>query len=89
MTSLAVLTAAVGTGVAAAAPASAGGIGTFLSPAFGTLCANHHGTQATGTTTQGTGAATGNLAGLPIGSPLNHCGGADVLIGQFNPGFFR
>ncbi|MGW9448655.1 chaplin family protein [Streptomyces sp. NPDC055632] len=64
----------------AASPAWAGGVGDFLSPAFGTSCANHHtGARADGTTTHGTGAANGNLAGLPLGSPLNQCGGADIL----------
>ncbi|MFJ6993865.1 hypothetical protein [Streptomyces sp. NPDC003090] len=74
------LTAAVlGTALATAAPAAAGGIGDFLSPAFGTSCANHHtGARATGATTSGTGAANGNLAGLPLGSALNQCGGADA-----------
>jgi hypothetical protein len=59
-------------------PAWAGGVGDFLSPAFGTSCTNHHGTRADGMTTQGTGAGNGNLAGLPIGSPANQCGGADM-----------
>ncbi|MCX2971194.1 MULTISPECIES: hypothetical protein [Streptomyces] len=74
------LTAAVlGTALTTAGPASAGGIGDVLSPAFGTFCANHHtGAHATGATTSGTGAANGNLAGLPLGSALNQCGGADA-----------
>ncbi|WP_307161154.1 hypothetical protein [Streptomyces rishiriensis] len=59
-------------GLGTAAPATAGGIGDFLSPAFGVSCANlNNGTQANGTTTQGTGAANGNLAGLPVGNALN------------------
>ncbi|MCX5078720.1 hypothetical protein OHA84_00810 [Streptomyces sp. NBC_00513] len=67
---------------AAAAPASAGGIGDILSPAFGTNCANHDTVpHATGATTTGTGAADGNLLGLPLGSPLNQCGGADMPDG--------
>ncbi|GHB27917.1 hypothetical protein GCM10010331_12870 [Streptomyces xanthochromogenes] len=66
-----------------AVPASAGGVGDFLSPAFGTDCANlNTGAQAAGHTTQGSGAAGGNLLGLPIGSPLNHCGGADLPLQQ-------
>ncbi|MER7110590.1 hypothetical protein [Streptomyces sp. NPDC000229] len=69
---------AAGVSVATAAPASAGGVGDFLSPAFGTSCANQNtGARATGTTHHGTGTAGGNLAGLPLGSALNHCGGAD------------
>lgn len=60
------------------APAAAGGIGDFLSPAFGTNCGNHTGTHANGTTTQGTGAANSNLVGLPLGGALNQCGGADI-----------
>lgn len=70
--------AAVGAGLATGTPAAAGGIGAFLSPAFGTSCANHHGAHAAGATTAGSGSVTGNLAGLSLGSPLNQCGGADV-----------
>ncbi|UZI33476.1 hypothetical protein [Streptomyces sp. VB1] len=71
--------AATGTVLGTAAPASAGGIGDFLSPAFGISCANQNtGAHATGSTRQGTGTAGGNLAGLPIGSALNQCGGADA-----------
>ncbi|MEU1078023.1 MULTISPECIES: chaplin family protein [unclassified Streptomyces] len=70
----------VGTGMVGAGTASAGGVGDFLSPAFGTSCANQNtATRADGATRHGTGTASGNLAGLPIGSPLNQCGGADVL----------
>ncbi|MER7404863.1 hypothetical protein ABT373_20825 [Streptomyces sp. NPDC000070] len=48
-----VLTATVtGTVLATAPLASAGGVGDFLPPAFGTLCANHHGTRATGSPAQ-------------------------------------
>jgi hypothetical protein len=66
-------------GLGTAVPASAGGIGDFLSPAFGVSCANlNNGAHASGTTTQGTGAANGNLAGLPLGGALNQCGGADA-----------
>ncbi|WP_353963737.1 chaplin family protein [Streptomyces sp. NBC_00083] len=57
----------------------AGGIGDFLSPAFGTSCANQNtGAHANGATTHGAGSASGNLAGIPLGSPLNQCGGADL-----------
>jgi hypothetical protein len=78
-TVLSALTAAVGAGVGLAAPASAGGIGGFLSPAFGTLCATHDtGAHADGLTRQGTGTVGGNRAGVPIGSALNQCGGADA-----------
>lgn len=72
-------TTAIGLSLPIAVPASAGGIGDFLSPAFGTNCANHHTRpHATGTTTAGTGTADGNLLGLPLGSALNQCGGADL-----------
>ncbi|MEG8277526.1 hypothetical protein [Streptomyces sp. AHA2] len=67
-----------------AAPAAAGGVLPIGSPAFGTSCANHHtGAQASGSTTRDTGAVNGNLAGLPLGSALNQCGGADATL---NPG---
>lgn len=62
----------------AAAPAAAGGLLPIASPAFGTSCANHGGPHASGATTHGTGTANGNLAGLPISDPVNHCGGADL-----------
>ncbi|MGI5451187.1 hypothetical protein ACQEVM_36535 [Streptomyces sp. CA-243310] len=61
--------AAIGASIATAAPASAGGIGDFLSPAFGVNRANrNNGAHANGTTTQGAGAIGGNIAGIPIGS---------------------
>ncbi|WP_428935238.1 hypothetical protein [Streptomyces sp. ACT015] len=79
---LTALTLTIGTaaaGLLSAAPATAGGVGDFLSPAFGTDCANHHTTpRAAGTTTAGTGSADGNLLGLPLGTALNQCGGADA-----------
>lgn len=76
---LGIAATAVSSGLASASPASAGGIGDFLSPAFGTSCANlNNGAHAAGNTHHGTGMVGGNLAGLPIGSPLNHCGGADL-----------
>ncbi|MFJ9079469.1 hypothetical protein ACIRO3_30165 [Streptomyces sp. NPDC102278] len=63
---------------AAAAPASAGGVGDILSPAFGTNCANHDTVpHAAGATTTGTGAADGSL----LGSPSTKCGGADMPTG--------
>ncbi|WP_125211639.1 hypothetical protein [Streptomyces griseofuscus] len=70
--------ATVGSGLAMATPASAGGIGDFLSPAFGTSCVNTHSAHAQGETTYGTGAVDGDLAGIPIASPFNQCGGADL-----------
>ncbi|MEU2957106.1 hypothetical protein [Streptomyces xanthochromogenes] len=71
--------AASGAGMVTAAPATAGGIGDVLSPAFGTDCANlNTHAQAAGTTTRGSGTGGGNLLGFPIGSPLNQCGGADL-----------
>lgn len=73
----------VGCGLASAAPATAGGVGDLLSPAFGTSCANMNtGARANGVTRQGTGTAGGNLAGVPVGSALNQCGGADAPIIQ-------
>ncbi|GAA0611802.1 hypothetical protein GCM10010394_47010 [Streptomyces crystallinus] len=68
-----------------ATPASAGGIGDFLSPAFGTNCANHNtGAHADGLTHHGTGTAGGNLAGIPVGSAVNQCGGADLPGVQYS-----
>jgi hypothetical protein len=56
----------------------AGGIGDLLSPAFGSACTNEHtGAAAQGTASTSTGTGGGNALGVPAGSPLNHCGGAD------------
>ncbi|MFH8411368.1 hypothetical protein ACH4FX_42425 [Streptomyces sp. NPDC018019] len=80
LTALSLTATALGAGLATASPASAGGIGAFLSPAFSTVCGNlNNGAHADGTTTGGTGTAGGNRAGIPLGSALNHCGGADLL----------
>lgn len=80
LTILAITIITAGGGLGAAAPASAGGIGDLLSPAFGTSCANRNtGARLGGIADQATGAAGGNTAGLPIGSPLNQCGGADLI----------
>lgn len=77
---LAATAAALGAGTVTAAPASAGGIGDFLSPAFGVTCANlNNGAAATGPTTHGTGPGGGNIGRLPLSSALNHCGGADLV----------
>ncbi|MFC9797256.1 hypothetical protein ACFVJI_32030 [Streptomyces sp. NPDC127584] len=77
-TSLGITTTVLGAGLAAAAPASAGGIGDFLSPAFSTSCSNlNNAAHAHGKTTKGTGSIGGNLASLPLYSALNQCGGAD------------
>ncbi|MEU6394857.1 hypothetical protein [Streptomyces sp. NPDC046939] len=77
-TALAATAAFIGAGIAAASPASAGGIGDFLSPAFGDSCSNlDNGATANGTTTHGSGALGGSAGSLPLLSALNHCGGAD------------
>ncbi|MFB7747547.1 hypothetical protein [Streptomyces sp. NPDC056132] len=70
---------ALGASLASAIPATAGGVGDFLSPAFGTACGNlNNGARADGVTSSGTGTGGGNLVGLPMGSALNQCGGADL-----------
>lgn len=74
---LALTTAALGTGWITATPAAAGGVGAFVSPSFGTTCLNRHQSLAAGDAAASGGSASGNLAGLPFGSPFNQCGGAD------------
>ncbi|GHH29673.1 hypothetical protein [Streptomyces rubradiris] len=66
-------------------PASAGGILPIASPSFATSCTNHGAPHAGGATAHGTGTANGNLAGLPVGSPFNHCGGAELDISSSLP----
>ncbi|PRH78258.1 hypothetical protein C6N75_15830 [Streptomyces solincola] len=69
-----------GGGLVGAAPASAGGTGSILSPAFGVTCANlDNGARANGVTRSTDGSLGGNLAGVPLGSALNQCGGADYI----------
>ncbi|MEV6720403.1 hypothetical protein AB0M94_05675 [Streptomyces xanthochromogenes] len=86
-TALAVVAAAIGSGLVAAGPAAAGGVGDFLSPAFGTDCENHRiGAQATGATTSGSGTVSNNNGKLPLLGALNQCGGAD-MPGQNLGGF--
>lgn len=82
-TALGLTTAALGAGLATAAPASAGGVIVVASPSFDNSCANH-GTakQSAGRTTHGSGTVGGNLAALPAATPLNQCGGADIPIIQ-------
>ncbi|MGA5096771.1 chaplin family protein [Streptomyces lavendulocolor] len=78
-TALAVTAAGTAAALGTTTPAAAGGVGDFLSPAFGTMCGNlNNGAHAVGSTTSGPGSAGGNLAGLPIGNPVNQCGGADL-----------
>ncbi|MFF4384635.1 chaplin family protein [Kitasatospora sp. NPDC001547] len=62
----------------AASPACAGGILPIISPSFDTSCANDGAAHAQGSTTAGPGTANGNLAGLPVSNPFNHCGGAEA-----------
>ncbi|MEU6488401.1 hypothetical protein [Streptomyces sp. NPDC046887] len=72
---------AVTGGLPAAPPASAGGIGDFLSPSFGVHCANlDNGARLDRATHRSTGTAAGNVAGVPLGSALNQCGGADAPV---------
>ncbi|MGA5408344.1 hypothetical protein ACPCSC_13885 [Streptomyces lavendulocolor] len=67
---------------ATATTASAGGIGDFLSPAFGTTCGNHHnGATAAAAAPASGGSAGGNVTGVPVLAPANQCGGADLTAG--------
>ncbi|WP_228973221.1 hypothetical protein [Streptomyces sp. DH12] len=63
---------------AGAGTAFAGGVGDLLSPAFGTSCTNHGAPAAVGAAERGSGTVGGNITGFALGSPFNHCGGADV-----------
>ncbi|WP_275464569.1 hypothetical protein [Streptomyces noursei] len=85
-TTLAVAAAAIGSGFAAATPAAAGGIIVIASPSFDNSCANQGTrTQPHGHTSKESGSAQGMSAQIPLASPLNHCGGADVPL--INEGF--
>lgn len=58
--------------------AQAGGIGVGLGPSEGNTCVNHGDNRATGTTTNATGSAAGNLLQMPASRPYSWCGGADL-----------
>ncbi|GCD39326.1 hypothetical protein OEIGOIKO_07156 [Streptomyces chrestomyceticus JCM 4735] len=77
-TTLAVTAAAAAVSLVGAAPASAGGLIVIGSPSHDNTCRNGVGTVARGAATHGTGNAAGLLGQIPFGSPLNHCGGADL-----------
>ncbi|MGI5484808.1 hypothetical protein [Streptomyces lavendofoliae] len=53
-------------------------MGDFLSPAFGTNCANQAGAAAAGGAASAPSTTGGNALGVPLTGPLNHCGGADA-----------
>ena len=78
-TALGLTAAALGAGLATAAPASAGGIIVVASPSFENTCANGHSSGASGPTTHGPGGVSGLVGQIPLTSPLNHCGGADLI----------
>ncbi|MEU7190662.1 hypothetical protein [Streptomyces sp. NPDC045369] len=78
VTTLAVTAAAAGLSLAGAAPASAGGVIVLGSPSHDNTCRNGAGTAVRGAATHGNGSAAGLLGQIPFGSPLNHCGGADL-----------
>ncbi|GAU65035.1 hypothetical protein SSP35_01_03720 [Streptomyces sp. NBRC 110611] len=67
-----------------AAPASAGGVIEFLSPAAHNACAHKNtGAHNTGHPARGSGTVTGNFAEFPLLGSINQCGGADL------PNLFR
>ncbi|MFH8343543.1 hypothetical protein [Streptomyces sp. NPDC018045] len=69
--------------LAAAAPASAGGVGAFLSPAFGNRCAQGASPHAAGATAHGAGTGTGLLVGISFGGSVDQCGGTDIADSDF------
>ncbi|GGY65815.1 hypothetical protein GCM10010326_70530 [Streptomyces xanthochromogenes] len=76
---LVLASAAFGVGLAAATPAAAGGIIVVASPSHDNACTNLGTTaQSGGETRNGSGTVGGLLAAVPVGMPLNNCGGADL-----------
>ncbi|MET8829038.1 chaplin family protein [Streptomyces sp. NPDC004610] len=61
---------------AGAAHANVIGIGNAV---FGNTCASHGDARAAGTTVGGSGVGGGNLAGLPLSLPRNHCGNSGIV----------
>ncbi|GAA2651168.1 hypothetical protein [Streptomyces lunalinharesii] len=78
LATLGVTTVALGAGLATAAPATAGGIGVFASPAFDNTCITlHRTTRAVGRMVNQP-AIGSNLLQAPVQVPYQHCGGAEV-----------
>lgn len=75
---IAVLGAVAGAALipAGAAHANVVGIGNAT---FGNACVNQGGTTAAGATVSGSGLGSGNLAGLPLSLPRNHCGNSGII----------
>jgi hypothetical protein len=82
VTALVAWAAALGAGIATAAPAAAGGIIVIGSPSYNNFCANGHSSGPAGATRQVMGSVSGLLGQLPVSGPLNQCGGADLPVLQ-------
>ncbi|MFJ1750133.1 chaplin family protein [Streptomyces sp. NPDC088116] len=61
---------------AGAAHANVVGIGNAV---FGNTCVNQGGAQAAAGTVAGSGAASGNIASLPLSLPRNDCGNSGIV----------
>lgn len=61
---------------AGAAHANVVGIGNAV---FGNTCVNQGDGQAVAGTVAGSGAASGNIASLPLSLPRNHCGNSGIV----------
>ncbi|MFH8348972.1 hypothetical protein [Streptomyces sp. NPDC018045] len=72
------MAAAVAAAFVGAAPASAGGLIVIGSPSHNNTCMNGPRMDARGDAGDGTGSVAGLLGQIPFGSPLNHCGSADL-----------
>lgn len=46
---------------------------------FGNTCVSQGAARAEGTTVTGSGVGSGNLAGLPLDLPRNHCGNSGII----------
>ncbi|MFJ4912989.1 chaplin family protein [Streptomyces sp. NPDC088726] len=47
--------------------------------AFGNTCVSQGGARTEGATVTGSGVGSGNLAGLPLDLPRNHCGNSGII----------
>ncbi len=75
---VAVVGAVLGAALAPAGAAHADIIGVG-NAVFGNSCTNHGGAWAVGTTASGSGAVSGNQAGLPLSLPRNRCGNSGII----------
>ena len=78
LAALGITAATLGTVLATAAPASAGGTAVIAGPAFDNTCITLHRTPRAATQLAKQPGIRSHLLPVPMHAPRRHCGGADV-----------